>query len=93
MHVRRTVVALWLLLWPFIAPELASAQYTTGRIEGIVTDSTGSVVPGATATLRNRGTNITRTTQTDAAGFYAFAGVPPGDYDITAEIRDSRPRS
>lgn len=87
MMMRRAVVALCLVLWPLTVPELASAQYTTGRIEGVVTDATGSVVPGATATLRNRGTNIARTTQTDTSGFFAFAGVPAGDYDITVEMQ------
>src|SRR5262245_14555202 len=91
MDVRKAVVAVSLALLPFIAPELAEAQYTTGRIEGVVSDSTGSVVPGATVTLRNRGTNITRTDQTDSSGFYAFPGVPAGDYDLTVELQGFAP--
>ena len=35
----------------------------TGDIVGTVTDSTGAVVPNATVTLTNTGTNVSQTTQ------------------------------
>ena len=39
---------------------LAQSQATTGVIEGSVTDSSGSALPGATVTVRNTATNYTQ---------------------------------
>jgi len=47
-----------------------------------VTDPTGSVVPGATITLIQLGTNVTQSTTTDSSGRYLFAAVSPGQYSL-----------
>jgi len=82
-HRRRILFA---LMCAFLCASNASAQYTTGRIEGTVQDPTGGAIPGATVTLRNIGTNQTRTQTTDTNGLYAFPAVPAGDYELVAEI-------
>ena len=60
---------------------LAQTQ-TTGTVEGTVTDPNGAVVPGVTVTLS--GPNLIRpqTATSDADGYYRFASVPPGRYQI-----------
>ena len=45
-------------------------------------DSTG--IAGASVTLATLEGTVINTTQTDSTGYYAFAEVSPGDYDITA---------
>jgi Ca-activated chloride channel homolog len=50
-----------------------------------VTDPAGSVVPGATVTIRDQNTGATRTVITDAGGNYNVAGLPPGTYSVTVE--------
>ena len=45
-------------------------QLTTADILGTVTDSTGAVVPNATVTINNLGTNEKRTTQSNSSGDY-----------------------
>jgi len=72
------------LLW--IAVPFASAQGRTADIVGVVTDSSGAVVPGATVTVKNLATNDERTTVTQAAGSYQFTLLPPGRYTIKAEL-------
>ena len=37
----------------------ADAQGLTGQISGVVTDTGGGVMPGATVTVKNVGTNVT----------------------------------
>ena len=61
------------------------AQTTgTGTISGIVTDATGAVVPGAQITATQTATGVTRSTSTDAQGYYVFTFLPIGGYEITA---------
>jgi hypothetical protein len=51
-------------------------------VSGTVSDNSNSPLEGATVTIL--GTPIPPTT-TDAAGFYSFAGVPEGTYNVKAE--------
>jgi hypothetical protein len=64
---------------------VAWSQSVQGVITGTITDPTGAVVPGATVTITNAGTNISQTTTTGSDGSYRFALVPPGTY--TLEIK------
>ncbi len=74
------VAAVWLL-----GVVGARAQTTTGQVSGEVTDSTGAVVPQATVTITNTGTNEVRKVETSAAGSYVIPLLPPGNYTITVE--------
>jgi len=60
----------------------ASAQDIRGRVQGVVTDTTGAVIPAATVTLRNVNTNVAVERQTGAAGRYMFDFVLPGTYEL-----------
>jgi hypothetical protein len=68
----------------FTAP-LIHAQ-GTGEISGTVRDDQGGVIPGVTVTLRNVGTGVTRTETTSPEGKYRFSALPPGSYEMTAEL-------
>src|SRR5260221_5659794 len=54
---------------------LVQAQYRTS-IQGVVTDSTGTVVPGATLTLTNPATNEKQVRVSDASGVFNFNALP-----------------
>jgi hypothetical protein len=69
-----------------VFPALSDAQITRGAISGTARDATGAVVPGATVTVTNMDTNITRTAVTDALGFYRVPALDPGRYAIKAEL-------
>jgi hypothetical protein len=71
---------LWMLL-AFVP--CAQAQRTLGGITGTVTDSTGGVLAGATVTLVNDATTLTRTQKTNEAGAYDFVNLPIGTYTLT----------
>jgi Carboxypeptidase regulatory-like domain/TonB dependent receptor len=60
------------------------AQYRAG-ITGVVADSQGAVVQGATITLTSKETNISKMTETDSGGIYNFLSLAPGHYAITVE--------
>jgi len=57
----------------------------TADIVGTVTDSTGAVLPGATVTLTNTGTNIGSSAMTGGSGDFIFPQVQVGAYSITVE--------
>ena len=61
-----------------------------GSIGGVVTDSTQAVVPGATVTVTNTQTGISRQTSTDAEGRYTFSALAPAPYDISASLAGFR---
>jgi carboxypeptidase family protein/TonB-dependent receptor-like protein len=61
------------------------AQVTTGTILGVVTDSTGAVVPGASLNLKNVETGISRTATSDNTGRYRAAQLALGSYEVTVE--------
>lgn len=61
------------------------AQVNSASVTGLVTDTTGAVVPNASVTLKNRATNVETTATTDSSGYYTFASVPVGAYTVTFE--------
>jgi len=64
----------------------ALAQTPTGTILGSVKDAQGGVVPGATVTATNLGTQYSRSAVTDEAGEYALRLLPVGNYMIVVTI-------
>lgn len=60
----------------------AQAQYRAS-LHGTVTDPTGAVVSGATATLINTATNQKMVSTSDASGIYHFNALPPSNYSLT----------
>ena len=67
-----------LILW-IALPLLLQAQ--TASVSGVIKDSSGGVVSGATVKLKDAGRGSTRTTQSDSDG-YRFALLPPGEYEL-----------
>jgi hypothetical protein len=72
----------------FLAIAFSCAAQTSrvaGALQGNVADQTGSTVAGAKVTLRNQGTNQTRTLLTDAEGFFRAGELPVGQYELRVE--------
>jgi D-alanine-D-alanine ligase-like ATP-grasp enzyme len=63
----------------------ATAQTFRGIILGTVTDSSGGSVPGATVTIKNVDTGLTRTLTTSDDGSYSAPELPIGNYSVTVE--------
>jgi hypothetical protein len=56
-----------------------------GSVVGTVTDPSGAVIPSASVTLTNTGTNEKRSAQTDAAGSFRFVNLVPANYRLEVE--------
>ncbi|HJU44336.1 MAG TPA: carboxypeptidase regulatory-like domain-containing protein [Vicinamibacterales bacterium] len=64
----------------------AFAQGDRGQITGFVKDQSGAVIPGATVTATNSQTRLQRVAVTDANGYYVLPALPPGIYEVVAEL-------
>ncbi len=78
------ILVLGLMLGILLACIPADAQVNFGRILGSVTDPSGAAVAGATVTVTNVATNVSRTLTTDSDGAYVAAALPPGTYSVRA---------
>jgi Carboxypeptidase regulatory-like domain len=61
------------------------AQDYRGKVQGIITDDSGAVVPGAKVILHNDKTNVDVSTIANDEGRYIFTFVEPGNYSIIVE--------
>jgi len=60
-------------------------QSTFGAIVGVVTDSSGAVVPDAMIDVTNTDENVTRSVQASTLGSYQALNLKPGNYKIVAK--------
>jgi Carboxypeptidase regulatory-like domain len=81
----RFVVCVACLLVP--ATVFGQARLTGADLGGVLTDSTGGVLPGAIVTVTNVETNVARSVVSDGNGKYLAPALPPGTYTITVELQ------
>jgi hypothetical protein len=67
------------------SPIYSQSQANAADLTGTVVDPNGAVIAGATVTARNLGTSIERVATSGADGSYRLIGLPPGEYEVTAE--------
>ena len=68
----------------FLLATVVSAQVAiTGKITGVVVDSSGATVANATVTVKSTALMYPRTIKTGADGAYLFDLLPPGSYEVT----------
>ncbi len=87
-----TPVLPWLLVvFLLISSPLVLAQGSyRSQLRGVVSDTVGAVLPNATVTITDSGTNVATHTVTDAKGEYVFTGLRPSTYSVKAEVRGFR---
>ena len=68
------------------------AQSWNSHLEGVITDPSGAVIPGAQVELKNPATGQARQAVTDSQGYYSFPLVPVGSYDLKAYAPGLAPR-
>ena len=67
----------------FASTQFASAQVDQGSIAGVVTDSTGAVVPNASVILLNTDVGLSLKGATSAQGDYTFSPIRIGHYSVS----------
>jgi hypothetical protein len=74
-----------LILAAGVSAALGQAQANAADLTGTVVDPNGAVIAGASVKARNTGTGIERTTTSSDDGTFKLIGLPPGEYEVTAE--------
>ena len=64
----------------------AFGQGGVAEVNGTVTDQTGSLLPGATITITEESTGLTRTVVSNETGRFVIPAVSPGRYTVRAEL-------
>ncbi len=87
------MVSIRLFRWAgvcLVALELLSgtalAQTGAASLTGLVSDSSGAAVPGATVIATNQATNVEYTAVSNEAGNYTVTSLPVGTYVVKAEL-------
>jgi Carboxypeptidase regulatory-like domain/TonB dependent receptor-like, beta-barrel len=83
-RIQRFAGALAAIAALFMAVNHVQAQSTTAIISGTVTDASGAVVAGAKVDVKNVGTGITKSTNTDNQGRYRVPELIVGNYQVQA---------
>lgn len=84
------LAACWLAVPPVSA---AQTRATTADLGGTIVDQSSAVLPGATVTAHNVDTNHVRSAITDDRGHFLIPALPPGTYDVRAELQGFTPRT
>ncbi|MBC8166277.1 MAG: carboxypeptidase regulatory-like domain-containing protein, partial [Bryobacteraceae bacterium] len=85
LHARSAVLA-----GLFIISAALHAQTSRGTVTGVVTDQTGAAISGAAVELKDRQTNVGRSTTTNDAGLYRFDAVDLGAHDVDVRMAGFR---
>jgi hypothetical protein len=83
MSSRKTWDALYVIL---LIAGMAYAQEFRGRVQGLVSDPSGAIIPGAAVVLKNDQTGVSINRETNSEGRYLFDYVDPGTYTLTIEL-------
>jgi hypothetical protein len=84
MRINRFSAVVWVCAFTLLfATSPSVAQQQTGDLVGIVVDPTEAVIPGAKVTVTGPALLTPREAETDPQGVYRFAGLPPGEYEVT----------
>jgi hypothetical protein len=74
-----------------LAPAMMLGQVAiTGAIRGVVTDTSGAVLPNVSIVAEGPALMTPRKAMTDVAGSYLFDSLPPGTYQLTYGISGFR---
>ncbi len=80
-----------LVLLVCVSPTLAQSESGSAAMEGLIVDSNGAVVAGATVKIRNVDTGLERTASTNSRGRFNAPVLPVGRYIVRADATGFAP--
>ena len=83
---KRMLHGVVVLIAVFLTSVTAAAQVDRATISGVVKDTGGGIVPGATVVVTNTATNLESRQVTTATGAYQVVNLIPGKYQVEVEL-------
>ena len=84
LKIQNRLILLMALLAPMVLAQ--STGTTQGAIVGVITDSSGAVLPNVKVTLTGEAVMGAPSTLSDSSGNYRMPALPPGDYKLRYEL-------
>ena len=84
---------LGMLVVLFLFVHASDAQTTSATLSGLITDQNGALIPNATVTATDAGTNVRRTTTTNSDGYFSMSPLPVGVYEVKMSATGFEPRT
>src|SRR3981189_109084 len=75
------------LLMGIAETKRAEAQVSGATLSGVVTDTSGALVPNAAITITNTDTGTTRNLTSNTEGFYSAPNLNPGNYEVKVSAK------
>ena len=85
MRIAQRIGKVWILLSAFSVAALFG-QFDSATLTGVVTDSTGKVIPAVVVKAISEGTSVETSSTTNAEGRYLFPSLRPGSYQVAAAV-------
>ncbi|HEY2383780.1 MAG TPA: TonB-dependent receptor [Terriglobia bacterium] len=85
MH-HRHLITLFIIISAIFVIAVSPLAAQTSSLQGLITDPTSAIVPGAAVTITNTETSATRQELTDELGAYKFLQVLPGPYKVEVQL-------
>jgi len=85
----RKLARLIVLLTPLVSVSTlvhAQGSSTTATVTGVVQDSTGGIIPGASVAIKNVATGVKTDTVTNSSGTFSVPGLMAGTYEATISL-------
>ncbi len=79
-------LAVGVLAFALVPMAVAQTDVTTSRVTGVVRDTNGAPLPGATVEVRNQGTGLVQRVITDPDGSFRVLNLPTGNYTVSASL-------
>src|SRR5262245_21403569 len=93
MREARKVFGIALFVVLMLAMSAMSFAQGLTAVTGRILDPTGAVIPGVEITITNAATGAVRTVVSNEQGIYSAAQLPPGTYNIKAELAGFKPKA
>ena len=80
-------ILLTTIMAAFLSTMIAFAQNQAAQVSGLITDTSGAVIPNAVVEVLSNDTGVSHHTESNGEGYYVVPLLQPGTYKMTATCK------